>query len=72
MASNPASHSQTSLRATVFFFPFFFLSVNQLDREAVRAKSIDSELYQRKTKLLPKYQSMVKSLQSHFASLNEF
>eukprot|EP00299_Pterocystis_sp_00344_P008868 c353_g1_i1.p1 GENE.c353_g1_i1~~c353_g1_i1.p1 ORF type:complete len:419 (+),score=94.28 c353_g1_i1:95-1258(+) len=39
--------------------------ITQLETEASLAKSEDSELYQRKTKLVPKYQSMAASLAAH-------
>lgn len=41
----------------------------QLEQEAARAKSEDSELYQRKSKLIPKYQSLVKTLTQHLQRL---
>lgn len=41
----------------------------QLEQEAASAKGEDQELYQRKSKILPKYQSMVKTLQDHYTKL---
>jgi hypothetical protein len=55
------------------FYLFIYIckirSVIQLEAEAQAAKSDDSELYQRKAKLLPKYLSMQTSLESHLIFL---
>jgi len=44
-------------------------TVQSLQQEARRAKTTDIALYQRKSKVIPKYHIVVEMIQSHLTSL---
>eukprot|EP00300_Choanocystis_sp_HF-7_P010030 c16752_g1_i2.p1 GENE.c16752_g1_i2~~c16752_g1_i2.p1 ORF type:complete len:483 (+),score=73.83 c16752_g1_i2:75-1451(+) len=58
-----------ALQRTIELHGTIMKLLSQLEQEALVAKREDAELYQRKCKLIPKYQSMNATIKSHLAEL---